>query len=148
MLVSLASILIIYLPYICPTSPPHLPTSPRQVLGSLGSILIIWLAAGVLLYEGASPTSPPYLPISRSISPNISRYHPMRPNFSQYHQIPPNISQYLPISPNISPMAAAVFLYEGASRIVTLTLTLTLTRTLTPTLRAVTTLHISPHISA
>ena len=25
-----------------------------EVLGSLGSILIIWLAAGVLLYEGAS----------------------------------------------------------------------------------------------
>ena len=44
----------LHLPYISPTSALDLPTSPLQVLGSLGSILIIWLAAGVLLYEGAS----------------------------------------------------------------------------------------------
>ena len=46
-----------------------------EVLGSLGSILIIWLAAGVLLYEGAPRISPYislYLPISPSISPMVA----------------------------------------------------------------------------
>ena len=40
-----------------------------EVLGSLGSILIIWLAAGLLLYEGASPIF-----MTLHISPYISVY--------------------------------------------------------------------------
>ena len=53
-----------------------------EVLGSLGSILIIWLAAGVLLYEGASrivmtlhisPYISTYLHIISIVSPHISR---------------------------------------------------------------------------
>ena len=85
------------------------------MLGSLGSILIIWLAAGVLLYEGASrivtlaPTLTPTLTLTLTLNPTLTPTLTLTPRLYEGASrivmtlhISPYISTYLRISPGAS----------------------------------------------